>query len=261
MKTQLLKLTSGLALLGVVASAPAQNLINNGNFELGNTDFTSSYFNGTGFYEDLTEPGFLFVGTNPGPANDWFVNGTSSPVSGFTDHTLGTGTGKMLMVNGDSSPTAVVWQYASSVSVLAGQAYRFSADIANINAWTTSDQMPALTFQLSLDNGLNWQTLATSADPVDPATWYLTGMDGTFASDASVELRLMNAQASLSGNDFAIDDIYFGTANGAPDAETTPYNAENSMSFTGIQPAPEPATLALAGLGGLGMLWQLRRRK
>jgi hypothetical protein len=28
-----------------------------------------------------------------------------------------------------------------------------------------------------------------------------------------------------------------------------------------ISHVPEPSTLALAGLGGLGMLWQLRRRK
>src|SRR5208282_366105 len=34
------------------------------------------------------------------------------------------------------------------------------------------------------------------------------------------------------------------------------------IEITGsMTPVPEPSTLALAGLGGLGMLWQLRRRK
>jgi len=39
------------------------------------------------------------------------------------------------------------------------------------------------------------------------------------------------------------------------------YGYITDISVVAAAPVPEPSTLALAGLGGLGMWWQIRRRK
>jgi hypothetical protein len=43
--------------------------------------------------------------------------------------------------------------------------------------------------------------------------------------------------------------------------QTSVFNPNIFYTLTVVQPTPEPSTLALAGLGGLGLLWQFRRRK
>ena len=248
------------ALLLTPGTVSAVNLISNGDFQAGSTGFTTTYFDSTGIY-NLTQDGTIYVGNDPGAQNSYFVNGPNSAngLGGFFDHTLGNSSGLMLMVNGNADTQANVWKIAAPLSVIAGSPYRFSGYVSNINGYTTPEQEPALSFQLSLDNGLNWQALTTSAAPADPAVWYLTEVDGVFADpSSSVLIRLLNAQSSLSGNDFAIDDLFFGLAADAPDIADNPFNPANAQAFTG-QAVPEPSTWMMLALGISGLI--LLRRK
>lgn len=77
------------------------NLITNGNFEAGDSGFTSGYTPVTAIYQNSLQPPLVYaIGTNP--------NSYHSAWATFGDHT--SGTGKMMIVNGTTvTPPAVVW--------------------------------------------------------------------------------------------------------------------------------------------------------
>ena len=68
-------------------------------------------------------------------------------------------------------------------------------------------------------------------------------------------------QASTSPLIGAYQSGIAGTLNGYNQNAGNSFSPLNALELANIQPAPEPSTLALAGLGGLAMLWQFRRRK
>ena len=98
-----LALAVGLAIPMAIPAMAATNLIANGDFELGNTSFTSeyTYVSATG-WNTLGPPYVYAIGIDP-----YLYHEAWGP--GFKDHT--TGTGKMMIVNGSSNgaPPEVVW--------------------------------------------------------------------------------------------------------------------------------------------------------
>lgn len=168
---------AGLAPLG-------PNVVINGDFESGNTAFTSSYTH-CAASQCLTSEGYYTVGSDP-----TFYH---SQWSG-ADHT--TGSGNFLMANGINTPGTAVW--CQTVPVEPNSYYQISYYLTTLYA-----QSPA-SIQLQV-NGVNYFGPFTA--PNNTNTWkhfsqvMQTGVQTTFT------ICLINTNTQTNGNDFGIDDI------------------------------------------------------
>lgn len=168
----------------LVSHTIGNNLIVNGNFNAGNTGFTSSYI----FANPNTTEGEYFVGTNP---QAW--NPSTSPCS---DHT--TGNGNMMLVNGAPVPNVMVW--SETIPVMPNTNYAFSTWIQAIYSVNPAQ------LQFSI-NGNDIGTLITASLPT--CTWtqfYTTWNSGT---NSTAVISIINKNTQVQGNDFALDDISF----------------------------------------------------
>lgn len=204
--------------------AQAANLVVNGDFEAGNTGFSSDYTFGGGIPADR-----YTVIDNPKSWNGAFVDAG--------DHT--TGGGLMFVANGGPDAGDAVWQ-SEVISILAGQDYFFEAFL--MNAFPSNP--PILRFTVSLDGGAELD-LGTATVPAGTGVW--NGVSTTFNSGAATQatLYLRNAQTASFGNDFAIDDIYLGTT---------------SIVNPGAIPEPTTWAVMILGFGCAGAALRARRR-
>lgn len=173
------------ACLFVAFNAHTQNLILNGDFEAGNASFSNDYLYSPG---DMHPQGRYCVVSDPHSVHGaWAL---------FGDHT--TGTGLMLVANGDSNPTNVVWR--QTVAVTTNTAYLFSA-------WAASSHPDNPGQFFFFVNG------AQQGSPVQiPSTTGLwQNYSVIWSSEASLtallEIRMVTTQ--FSGNDFVLDDLSF----------------------------------------------------
>ena len=235
---QLFALTAGAVLAGQAIAGT--NLIQNGDFEAGNTGFTSgySYVAQQGYYA-LWGEGTYTVG-----ANSDLYHGLWANVGNHTP-----GGNNYMIINGAPSTDTVVWK--STVMNLGPGTYNFSAYVTDIccnSFFNGFDALPQLSFTAaSADTTpVNFMLSSSTLSPDAPGVWYEFTGSFTLASGMTGYVSLANADGAYSGNDFGIDDITLTRSSG-----------DNQD----IRPAvPEPASWAMM-VGGFGLVGAALRRR
>ena len=217
--------SAAAALVAATSASAAPNLVTNGNFEAGNSGFTSDYGFSAG--SNCCE-GQYTVGTTPSDFNGAFVNPG--------DHT--TGTGNMYIGNGSPADGALVWG-SELIAVAQNTNYFFEAFVHNLCcSFPFPGNTPAiLGFSVK---GLATESLGTATASLDNPNWQGISKSWFSGSNTLVTLSLINRNTARAGNDFALDDVYLGTTSTV---------------------VPEPGTYVLfaLGLGGIAALSQRRR--
>ncbi len=163
----------------------SNNLILNGDFELGNTGFYSDYVYNPG---DLVPEGVYDVLPNPQASHPGFAP--------CPDHT--SGSGNMMAVNGAGMPNQNVW--CQTVSVMPNTTYVFSAWVTTLVATS-----PAL-LQFSI-NGVTIPPIFSA--PSSTCNWINFFTTWNSGANTSATICVVNQNTVLGGNDFALDDMVF----------------------------------------------------
>ncbi|MGP6086678.1 VPLPA-CTERM sorting domain-containing protein [Antarctobacter jejuensis] len=210
--TQKLFVTTALA-LALATSASGATLLSNGDFEAGNTGFTSgfTYIPGGNF-----NPAEYTVGTNPQAFNGGFV--------ALGDHT--SGAGNMMIINGSTTAGDLVW--SETVSVTASSSYTFSGWIADL-----------FSGQSAVSFAVNGTILGNVTAPAATAVWDSFSFNWSSGSATSATLSLLQQTTAFGGNDFALDDLSFTGGKTPPSPIPLPASA---LLLLG----------GLAGLAGFG---------
>ncbi len=172
---------------------PVPNLVPNGDFSAGNEQFSSDYV-----YANLnTVEGEYTVGNDPQAFNNNLLM--------IGDHT--TGDGLMFIGNGKPTPDRV-W-YAGPIAVSPGTKYYFEAWVMNACCPPPyGDGMnPVGPSELSFY--ANDELLGTRTSTL-LGVWEPLSTIWNSGSATSVTLKLVNANTQVSGNDFAVDDVFLG---------------------------------------------------
>jgi gliding motility-associated-like protein len=163
------------------------NVVINGDFEQGNTSFTSAYR----------------YSTSLGPEGTYYVDANAHDHhSGFTgahDHT--TGSGLYMMVNGAGTPNTVIWQ--QTVTVQPNTSYAFSVWVNTLSPYS-EQYLSRLQFSINGE-----QIGEVFRSPLTLNTWsqfYQVWYSGT---NSQATITILNQNTALAGNDFGIDDISF----------------------------------------------------
>ena len=169
----------------------AQNLITNGNFESGNTGFTSDY---TYITIANSQQKQYSVVNNPKTIN---TNWSSSCV----DHT--TGSGLMMVIDGSASSADKLWQQSpgGGIPVITGRQYIFSYWIQSLSV----TNLAVLNVQF---NGTATATLTSGSATAPSLTCNWEKVTYTLTATAAyLQIFIYDNTTAAAGNDFALDDL------------------------------------------------------
>lgn len=174
-----------------------ENLVVNGNFEAGDTGFSSGYTQ-----DVLTFPGEYDVTTTAA------AFGASVTDHSFCeDATMYPSNDLFMVVNGSTqqTSTAVVWQQTLN-GLEEGERYKFCANFKN---------MPQCTFDILPQVFLNAGTTSSGPQtintvPGDPCDWQTVDITFTATGSSQNIQIILDESGNGDGNDVAIDDIYVG---------------------------------------------------
>ena len=199
--------------LTAVGFDPDDNIIANGDFENGDSDFTTEYDPGSGgSFGLLSDEGEYAISTNTNLTHNNFGN--------CTDHTGG---GQMMVVNGSDEAGQEVW--CQFVDVTAGTDYLF-------NAWAmavVNDNNDA-ELQFSIDGALLGSEFPVSGGVCQ---WEPFNAPYTATTTGMVEICIVNQNTATGGNDFALDDIFFGEICSSSDEVTI-----DEITVEAVAPTP-----------------------
>lgn len=166
------------------------NLVVNGDFELGDQDFTSQYGPGTGgSWGLLSNQSEYAISTSPSNVHNNFLF--------CSDHS--SGSGNLFIANGSGTPQTKVW--CQTVVVDPNTTYQFSTWAMNVlNAPENSD------LQFLINNVQVGSIFSTNFTGCQWEQFYQEWDSGI---NTSAEICIVNQNTLDSGNDFALDDITF----------------------------------------------------
>lgn len=208
------------------------NIIRNGDFSQGNTYFTSEYS-----YSPATgvPDGVYFVGAD-----------TKAWHSGFDmckDHT--NGNGNMLLLNGSTKENVSIWK--QNVTVIPNTNYEFSTWLESL--YTSN---PAR-LQFSI-NGVNIGEIFEASSKTCEWRKFFTFWNS--GNNSSAVISIVNKNTIYSGNDFAIDDIYFGSVFYKKDSVNIKVRSNLNHSITKSQQICKGQSILLNVSGGDIFDWE-----
>ena len=127
-----------------------------------------------------------------------------------TDHTSGSSTGKMLLVDGSRNPPAITSVWHQNVPVVAGKTYTFSAWVNNLVIPSENYNDPQV--ELYIDG----KAVAGIILPEKPDQWRRMCVQWLAPATGVEAFEIRIGRFDNEGNDFAVDDISFRACDPAP---------------------------------------------
>lgn len=192
--------------------APGAESVVNGDFELGNTGFTSAYQYNTNLWGE----GTYYVDSDASSHHESFAG-------------YGHSGGNFMIVNGATSPGTNVW--TEQISVMPDTYYAFSTWACNVSVGNP-EQVALLQFSIN-----DTQIGPVFSAPNQLNTWNQFYELWYSGSATAATITILNQNTVAGGNDFGLDDISFRqlVPVGAPQCTVT----VNSMNASATADATE----------------------